>query len=94
MEESHNWGGGGYPKKAGQSKAILGRSCGVFLYNSDFTDDIVDEINKLVGNMIKEDFVNHKAFQYDPLITKFGELIPLNPPSYFQWLNVHVHVEG
>ena len=48
-----------------------------YFYNSDFTDDIVDEINKFVGNMIKEDFVNHKALQYDPLITKFGELIVL-----------------
>ena len=57
-----------------------------YFYNSDFTDDIVDEINKFhfVGNMIKEDFVNRKALQYDPLHTKFGELIVLirNPSSF------------
>ena len=52
-----------------------------YFYNSDFTDDIVDEINEFGGNMIKEDFVNYEVLEYDPLVTEFGELKVLGTPA-------------
>ena len=52
-----------------------------YFYSSDFTDDIVDEINEFGGNMTKQDFVNYEVLEYDPLVTEFGELKVLGTPA-------------
>ena len=43
-------------------------------YNSEFTDELIEEINSHGGILQKEDFVNYEVNEHDALISQFGDL--------------------
>ena len=52
-----------------------------YFYNSEFTEDIVNEINEFGGNMTMEDFMNYDVLEYDPLVTEFEDMKVLGTPA-------------
>ena len=52
-----------------------------YFYNSEFTEKLVDEINSYGGNMTRQDFINYKVLEYDPLVTEFDGMKVLGTPA-------------
>jgi len=50
-------------------------------YNSNFTDELIEEINSYGGILEKEDFVNYEVNEHDALVSQFGDLKILGAPA-------------
>ena len=52
-----------------------------YFYNSDFTEDIVNDIKDYDGIVTVEDFANYEVLEYDPLVIEFEDMTVLGTPA-------------
>jgi len=45
-----------------------------YFYNSEFTDEMINDINKYGGIFQKQDFINYEVNEYSALTTEFNDL--------------------